>query len=143
MRTIRNFMNVAIVITCLLLAGCTGLQAKSTTANNIRGDAAIMAVWQMEGHPAVSLTLNAERFAFYHQTATVNPWAYWFGGKTILCTAAIYSDLMQKAALSAEYDRRMKATTQPAPPLVPVNPTAWLAAEAQWMANIERERTGK
>lgn len=126
----------------LSLASCSGLIAKPDTARQIGDDVYLMTARVGTTQPAPAIAENAVRFEFYHDTATVNLWAYLFGPKSLYVTAVIYGDLEKKAALSAEYDRRMKASTQPSTQPVATNPTYWLNAEAVWMTNILRELKG-
>lgn len=139
------FVICALAIYALLAGGCSDLQAKPATARLIDIDTERMFQVADVADQAVALEWNATRFDFYHQTATVNWFAYAFGDKTIYCTPTIYGDLMQKAVLSDEYDRRMHAaaaSTQPATAPA-VNPSLWLLKESIWMQNIQRERFGK
>jgi hypothetical protein len=131
-----------VLIGLLVVSGRSGLQAKSATATLIAADVPLMQGRIATTQPAPALASNAERFAFYYDTATVNWFAWAFcKDKSIYCTATIYRDLMQKKALSAEYSRRMSiAASQPT---YPTNPTGWLTYEATWMTNIHREQQGR
>jgi hypothetical protein len=134
------------VLSGLLSAGCSGLQAERDTALAIDRDAVAMAL--PADDPLAALESDAERFRVYHETATVNLLAYWFDAdKTIYCTAAIYESLYDKADRSGEHLRRFRAATQPAsaPASMPSAETfaAWRALPARWMANIKREKDGR
>ena len=133
-----------IVLLCLpliLAAGCSGLQAKSDTAKVIAADAVAMKARISSTQPTTDLAANAVEFRKLYDGATVNPWPYLFGGKTIYCTAKIYSDLQGMAVRAEEYSTRSAAaTTQPT---LTVNTPLWLQLESNWADVLERERTGK
>jgi hypothetical protein len=130
-----------------LVAGCTGLVAKSDTAKTIDADSVLMKARIASMQPAKDLSDNAVEFRKFYDGATVNPLAYLFGPKTIYCTAKVYRDLQGMAARSAEYANR--ATTQPPSgelggnPTLTTNAPLWLKLESTWLDVILREKEGK
>lgn len=120
----------------LLLAGCSGLIASHSIAPQIDTDAALMTARVTTTQPAVALADNAKAFDGYYATATINPFAFWFGPKQLLVNATIYADLQGKAIRADEYASR--AASQPAL----VNNRSRLQMESEWMHNIKREKDG-
>jgi hypothetical protein len=100
------FVTIACAIAC---GGCNNFQAKSEIAATIdtQGIAAFNAM--VLGIPEDAVKIKADMqedatlLSAYVDSATTNVWVYWFGGKKIYCSQAMYSGLEDFDAMSNEY----------------------------------------
>jgi hypothetical protein len=135
-------MKRAIIALCLMflvggLAGCSGLQAKDPMSTQMAFDAT-KAVTIGTPTPTVArayLLIAQASLAQYYTAATTNPFAYWFGGKTIYADATFMLDLQRTALDATEVAKR--AVT-----LSDEFAVSAAAAEAQEIINYNKARQG-
>jgi hypothetical protein len=131
---------VLILTLLFLAAGCTDLIAKGPTAKAINADVDLArAAVPLAGEPAtLALERQAGRFAYYHETATVNFFAYLFGRPTIYCTPKLYTNLMMM-----EVQAEQTAADARAGEFSSTDTAFWTGIELRWFEQIKRERDGK
>jgi len=97
-----------IIVALLLLAGCSGLQAKPLMAAKIDNNAVCAKIAQATSQPVgeakTSLHVNALALEGYYRASTINLFAYWFSDKEIFCTSRYYKLLQKMAISSAAWD---------------------------------------
>ncbi|HPM84099.1 MAG TPA: hypothetical protein PLF81_25520 [Candidatus Anammoximicrobium sp.] len=105
MKRLAIVLAVLTAIGCM--TGCSGLQASTQMASIIDRNADhatdMISATQPADVAKAGLKSNAEILGSYFDAATVNVFAYWFGGKQIFCTAAYYNMLRKSADASAQY----------------------------------------
>ena len=137
---------LSLFVAAMLCGGCANFHARGDMANAIEanGLAATDDLAAPSFPPDVAtarLNRNATIFKAYADAKTVNVFAYWFGGKTILVNGEYATRLDSDSTLAADTLRR--ATSQPAT----TQGSAWLNAavrkEARVLLDVRDAKNGK
>lgn len=99
---------VVLMLAILVVGGCSGLQAKSPMDAQMAMDAA-QAATIVAPSPVVArayLPVAANTLTGYYSAATANPFAFWFGSKTIYANPTFMLDLQRTALDATEAGKR-------------------------------------